>query len=141
VDAGAKPHLVSEALYETYPQRRLTLLKEVLGSLNFQNNGTVAKLFLTQADLIKAQAKDLDSEEFVNLPRGVVGVKIVCFIKEKNPREWKLSIRSRGNVDVLKIAQVFGGGGHKLAAGATLQGTRTEIEEQLDIELRKQGYL
>jgi phosphoesterase RecJ-like protein len=141
VKAGARPEVVSEALYETYPRRRLVLLKEVLGSLKFENNGTIAKLFLTNADLEKAQAESGDSEEFVNLPRGIVGVKIVCFIKEKTSTEWKLSLRARGDVDVLKVAKAFGGGGHKLAAGATMFGTRLEIESKLDAELKKQGYL
>lgn len=140
VKNGARPEIISEALYETYPQRRLTLLHRVLGSLKFEHNGQLAKLTLTNEDLKAAGALSEDSEEFVNFPRGVSGVKVVCFIKEKSPTEWKLSLRSRGNVDVLRLAKVFGGGGHKLAAGCTVRGSLSEVESRLNDELKKQGY-
>ena len=141
VEAGAKPELISEALYETYPRTRLFLLHKVLSSLKFENDGQVAKLFLTLKDLEETGSKSEDSEEFVNFPRGVSGVKVVCLIKEKTAREWKVSLRCRGKADVLSIAQAFSGGGHKLAAGCTIFGTRVEVEEKLNEELKKQGYL
>ncbi len=140
VQNGARPELISEALYETYPQRRLVLMHKVLGTMKFEQNGQLAKMFLTQADLDEAGALGEDSDEFVNLPRGVVGVKVVCFVKEKSPDQWKISLRSRGNLNVLPVAQAFGGGGHKLAAGCTISGSKNEIEKKLDQELTKHGY-
>lgn len=141
VEAGARPEIISEALYETYPRRRLFLLQRVLSSLKFENDGQLAKIFLTQEDLKVTESKTEDSEEFVNLPRGVSGVKIVVFIKERTPTEWKLSFRARGNVDVLKLAQKFGGGGHKLAAGGTAYGAINSVEEKLTAAIAELGLL
>lgn len=140
VEKGARPELISEALYETYPSRRLTLLNRVLSTMKFEHGGQLAKMFLTNEDLNATGATGEDSEEFVNFPRGVVGVKIVCFLKEKSPTEWKLSLRCRGKVDVLKVAQHFGGGGHKLAAGCTVKGSLPEVERKLEDALTQEGY-
>lgn len=98
-------------------------------------------MFLTLKDLEETGATSDDSEEFVNLPRGVVGVKVVCFIKEKTPTEWKISFRARTNENVLKLAKSFGGGGHKLAAGCTIEGSRQQVEEMLNKAVAQSGYL
>jgi len=141
VKAGAQPDVISQSLYETYTQRRLKLMHRVLGSLKFENDGKLAKLYLTQDDLAAVGAGEDESENFVNLPRGVEGVKIVCFLSEKTSTEWKLSLRARGNTNVLNIATEFGGGGHKLAAGCTIHGVRAQVEKQLDSVLKTQGHL
>jgi bifunctional oligoribonuclease and PAP phosphatase NrnA len=140
VKAGARPDVISEALYESYPQRRLKLLTRVLSSLEFDFSGQFAKLFLSLEDLEKTGALGEDSEDFVNLPRGVVGVKIVCFFKQKDVDTWKLSFRSRDRVNVLKVAQAFGGGGHKVAAGCTVRGDRASVERQVSDQLVALGY-
>jgi bifunctional oligoribonuclease and PAP phosphatase NrnA len=140
VECGARPDQVSQALYDTFPKRRLDLLHRVLGSLKFEHEGRLAKIFLTRRDIEAVGGDGDDSDDFVNVPRGVVGVKIVCFIKEKNPTEWKLSLRSRDGLNVLNIAQSFGGGGHILAAGCTVQGTLNEVEARFDQVLKEQGY-
>lgn len=119
VAAGAEPAKISQALYETYPARRLFLLQKVLQSLKFELEGRLAIMVCREEDLASANALSEDTDEFVNLPRGVKGVKIVCFLKEKSKVQWKISFRSRDGVPVLKLAQKFGGGGHNLAAGAT----------------------
>lgn len=141
VKAGAKPDVISQALYETYSQKRLVILEKVLKTLRFEYDGKLAKIFLTQEDLENAQATTDDTEEFINFPRGVEGVKVVAMLKENHSTEWKLSLRSRGGVDVLKIAQKFGGGGHKLAAGCTINMSRSEAEAKLDSVLQELGSL
>jgi bifunctional oligoribonuclease and PAP phosphatase NrnA len=140
VEAGAKPDVVSQALYETYTKRRLDLLHRVLGSLKFERGGQLAKVYLTKKDIEAVGGEEDDGDDFVNVPRGVVGVKIVCFMKEKSPAEWKLSLRSRDGTNVLKIAQAMGGGGHVLAAGCTVRGLLPEVEAKFDSVLKEQGY-
>ncbi len=137
VEAGAEPDVISQALYETYPQRRLLLLQKVLQTLKFELGGKFAVMISTLKDLKDSGALSEDSDEFVNMPRGVVGVKIVCFLKEKSSTEWKVSFRSRDGIKVLKLAQKFGGGGHELAAGATIQGNLKDILANLTGEVQK----
>jgi phosphoesterase RecJ-like protein len=141
VEHGARPELISEALYETYPARRLALMKLALQSLKFTHDGKLARLYQSLEDMATVGAKPEDSEEFVNLPRGVVGVKVVCFLKQKAENQWKLSLRSRGKVNVLSVAQAFGGSGHVLTAGATVDGNLKEINAKLEAVLEKQGVL
>jgi bifunctional oligoribonuclease and PAP phosphatase NrnA len=141
VEAGAKPGELSENLYGTYPRSRLELMKQVLPSMRFDHDGKIAKLFVTLDDLKAASATKEDFDGFETLPRGVPGVKVVCLFKEKVPGEWAFSLRSRENVDVLKIASRFGGGGHKLAAGCTVRGTREEVEAQFERAITELGYV
>ena len=63
-----------------------------------------------------------DTEGFVNYPRSIDGVEVATFIIEK-PEEgvWKISLRSKGNFDVSKVCEKFGGGGHKYAAGCKIE--------------------
>ncbi|MBK9293327.1 MAG: bifunctional oligoribonuclease/PAP phosphatase NrnA [Oligoflexia bacterium] len=141
VKAGAKPDVISQALYETYSQKRLFLLQKVLQSLRFEYDGRLAKMYLTLSDLKECGASLDDSEEFINFPRGVSGVKVVALFKENSPKQWKLSLRSRDNVDVLKIAQEFGGGGHKLAAGCTINLSLDEAEKKFEGIMEQLGSL
>ena len=85
---------------------------------------------------VGADTKDLDA--IVSQMRAVKGVEAAVFIYENEDGTFKASLRSEDRVDVSEIAVKFGGGGHAKAAGATMNGTAEEIQDQLLTEIRRQ---
>src|SRR5438105_15683107 len=78
----------------------------------------------------KAKACDEDADGFVNYPLAVGEVEATALFKESAPGVYRTSLRSKGDVNVAKIAEQFGGGGHRNAAGCTLTGDWDEIEQK-----------
>ena len=76
----------------------------------------------------QAQASDEDADGFVNYPLTVGEVEAVAMLKECEPGVYRTSLRSKGDVNVAKVAEMFGGGGHRNAAGCTLKGDWEETE-------------
>ena len=76
----------------------------------------------------QAHASDEDADGFVNYPLTVGEVEAVALLKEYEPGVYRTSLRSKGDVNVARIAEKFGGGGHRNAAGCTLSGDWDEAE-------------
>ena len=119
VDAGAEPHLIADRLYETWPRRQFELLVMVLNTLEIKNN--VAITYVTEEMFRKTGTKSGDTENFSNFPRMIDTVKISAFMRDTGNGAWKISLRSKGDVNVARIAEFLGGGGHKNAAGFRLE--------------------
>jgi phosphoesterase RecJ-like protein len=81
--------------------------------------------------LRKTGAKAEDTENFSNLPRTIASVKISVLLREIGKGTWKVSLRSKGDLDVAKIAEHFGGGGHKNAAGFRIKSDLKSAKEAL----------
>jgi phosphoesterase RecJ-like protein len=79
----------------------------------------------------KTQASEEDADGFVNFPLAVGEVEAVALFKECSPGVYRTSLRSKGDVNVAKVAEQFGGGGHRNAAGCTLKGDLGEVEKQV----------
>jgi bifunctional oligoribonuclease and PAP phosphatase NrnA len=131
VRVGASPEHVSMWLYESQPVAALRLLGEVLQTLRLYEDGRIATGLLTQEMLRKAGAAPGDSEGLIDHLRSIAGVEAVGLIREREDGTHKVSLRSRGEVDVEKIARHHGGGGHRNAAGFTLQGEGEALREQV----------
>lgn len=129
VDSGAHPEIISQRLFDTYPASRIVLLKKVLQSLRFDSENRVASIVVRESDLAEAGASIDASEGFVEILRGIEGVQVSILAKEQKDKNVKFSTRSKDYIDVAAITKLFGGGGHKVAAGATLPGP---VEEALD---------
>jgi phosphoesterase RecJ-like protein len=76
-----------------------------------------------------------DTEGIVNLPLSVKEIEAVAFFKEAGPDDWRISMRSKGEVDVHAVAREFGGGGHKNAAGGSATGTFEELKRLFEGKL------
>ncbi|MCI3919471.1 bifunctional oligoribonuclease/PAP phosphatase NrnA [Paenibacillus sp. TRM 82003] len=128
---GADGAALAEQLLEamTFPQ--VMLLKEALATLSFSEDRRVAWITVSSDMLERIGAADEDSEGLVNLPRNVAGVEVGMLFKQKSPDTVKVSLRSGGLVDVSKLAQALGGGGHVRAAGCTINGTLDEAIRRL----------
>lgn len=131
VRAGASPERVTTWLYESQPVAALRLLGEMLPSLELHDDGGVATVALTREMFARAGAEPGDSEGLIDHPRSIAGVVATALFKELPEGRWKVSMRSRGAVDVEQVAQEFGGGGHRNAAGCALDGPLPEARERI----------
>lgn len=109
----------------TFPQ--LKLLTRVLSGLQMSEDGTISWVTVDDEDLNATGAIHEDLEGIVNYPRNIQGVEVGLLFKVIDQNAVKVSMRSAGNVDVARVAQYFGGGGHVRAAGARLEGTLDDV--------------
>jgi len=117
LELGVHPDEISSALYDNANPSRLRLLKEVLDTLQLHADGQVAVARLEDNMLDRARAEIDDAEGFVNFPRSLRGVEVAIFFKEHKDGQISVSLRSKGDFDVSVVARIFGGGGHRKAAG------------------------
>jgi phosphoesterase RecJ-like protein len=117
--AGARPTEGYDLLYEQNTMGRLRLIGVVLGRLRLEHGGRVAWTEIRRDDYAATGATPQDSEELINYTRSVAGVEVGLLLMEQPRGGVKISFRSR-SVNVASVAEGFGGGGHRLAAGATL---------------------
>ncbi|MEM6796278.1 MAG: bifunctional oligoribonuclease/PAP phosphatase NrnA, partial [Acidobacteriota bacterium] len=120
VERGAEPAQVAHWLYESQPLAAVRLIAEVLSSLELHLNGRIATVFLERAMVERCGAEPGDSEGLIDYPRSIAGVEAVALLRELPEGRVKVSLRSRGDIDVEAVARQRGGGGHKNAAGVTL---------------------
>jgi phosphoesterase RecJ-like protein len=136
-EAGAQPEPIARAIYDSSTMGRLRLMGEVLHNLEFEGNGRAVTAALTLDLLQRTGATHEDSDGLINLPLTVKEIQAVAFFKEIAPETFRVSMRSKGNVDVNRVANQFGGGGHKNAAGCSLNGPYAEVRRKLVDELTR----
>lgn len=129
VNAGAEPGFISDRLYQTWSIGRFKLFSLFLAS--FELIDGVIGFTLLDAESFKTTGSTAeDTENFVNHPLLINEVAVSVFIREsvKEPGVWKVSLRSKGGLNVADIAAAFGGGGHQNAAGCFIKGGISEIK-------------
>jgi phosphoesterase RecJ-like protein len=117
VEAGARPYEIHGFLNESDSTASLLLQGRVLAGLTLHCGGQAAVMTLGPEDLAATGALFEDAESFVNIPLKSKGVLVSILLKETEEGKIRCSLRSKGGVNVSKIAQQFSGGGHALAAG------------------------
>jgi phosphoesterase RecJ-like protein len=135
--AGADPTYLYDAIYEQNTAARVNLLGLVLQRLQVVENGKIAYSEVFKDDYGKTGAIPQDTEDAVQYTRSIIGVEVGMLFLEQPAGGIKVSFRSRGKVDVAAIANNFGGGGHKLASGATLHTSIREAKIQVLELVRK----
>ena len=131
IKAGAKPAEISEAVYNNYPWSRIELMRQVLSTVQRDKSGRVATLRQTLDMRKAAGAVDGDNNGFVNIPLAARDVLAVVYMREVGPDEYRVSLRSKGDINVARVAEKFGGGGHRNAAGLRVEGNWDEKEREL----------
>ncbi len=134
-DMGVDTAAVSRQTMHRYRREGVALLQKVLETFEYHNDGQVLILRATQAMLEETGGIMADTESFVNIATAVDGVKYIAFMKERSDQEWRVSLRVRGDGDVQTLAAQYGGGGHKQAAGCTINGEGDEVAAELAAEL------
>ncbi|HTR45088.1 MAG TPA: DHHA1 domain-containing protein, partial [Thermodesulfovibrionales bacterium] len=118
VDAGADPEAIAVNLYETWPEARFRLLLMVLDTLEIIDR--IAITHVTKGMFAETGTMPEDTEHFSNFPRMIGTIAVSVFFREEEDG-WKVSLRSRGEIDVAATAQGFKGGGHRNAAGFNIK--------------------
>ncbi len=118
VEAGAAPAQLYKELYETDTLGRLQLIGRALAHTRTELGGRLIYTWLTQADFAAVGAVPSDSEDIINLTLSVGGTEMAVILVEQPRGGFKVSLRSRCEVDCSRVAARFGGGGHRRAAGA-----------------------
>ncbi|MEY2547314.1 MAG: bifunctional oligoribonuclease and phosphatase NrnA [Verrucomicrobiota bacterium] len=137
VHAGVNVGRVNQLTYETYPRRRIELLRELLRTLRFECEDRVASFSLSLKTAADLGVFPEDNEGLIDHIRAVRGVVVAVFFEELTDGKVRVSMRSKNpKADVCAIATKFGGGGHKLAAGARMRGSLAEVEEKVLEETR-----
>ncbi len=131
IEQGVEPKKIAQQLYETQPSAYLQLLALVLGTLEIAHGGKVASVTVLQEMFQRTGTSKDATEGFVNYPVSIEGVSLAILFREISESKFKVSFRARENIDVSLLAQEFGGGGHKGAAGCTIEGTLPEIKESV----------
>jgi phosphoesterase RecJ-like protein len=129
IATGVSPLKVSQQLYESRRPSDLKFLSTVLSSLQYSRDGRVAWLEVPFALLKSTRASPEIIDELINFPRSLRSAEVAAVFRE-SPEAGKIrvSLRSKGVVDVNRVARVFGGGGHMAASGCTVEGTLEEAK-------------
>ena len=140
VEAGVDAPAVARSIFDNSSLGRLKLLGALLNTMELDDTGHVATLSVDDALVSACGGTHDDTEGLVNLPLTVKDIQAVAFFKEDGPDQWRVSMRSKGNVDINAVAKALGGGGHKNASGCSAHGRladlrilfRQKIAEQID---------
>ena len=132
--AGADPVRIAQQVYFSSPVSKLLLLGAALS--NLKREGRIAWLWVTHQDMVRTCASDEDCEGIVTYAISLANVEAAAFLRELPEGEIRVSIRSKGRVDVAAVAARLGGGGHENAAGVTLDAPLPHATEQILAELR-----
>lgn len=127
VEAGADPVGIARTHYDSNTLGRVRLFGSVLSGMQLGPDGRVAVLAVTRQMAEDANGTYDDTEGLINFPLSVKEIQAVAFLKEQAPGEWRISMRSKGTVDVGTISQAFGGGGHKNASGCGAAGSLSAL--------------
>lgn len=117
VAAGASPSRIFGALYEQNTLGRVKLQGHILQSIEIESDGRFAHAVASLDDFAETGAETSDTEDVVNRLLSIVGMEVAAMLVAVEPKLTKVSLRSRGSFDVSAIAEGFGGGGHRAAAG------------------------
>ncbi len=131
IDKGAESAMINRIMFDTKSRARLEIERMALDSVRFYADGQIATVSVTQQMLRQSGADESETEGIASIPRQIEGVRIGITIKEKEDGTFRISMRTTDDVDASAVCAVFGGGGHKAAAGCSVSGTAEEVTRQL----------
>jgi phosphoesterase RecJ-like protein len=141
MDAGVTPSAVSRAIFDNNNLGRLKLFGAVLSRMRLDATSRIATLSVDQQLAHDCGGTYEDTEGLINLPLTVKEILAVVFFKEIGPGDWRVSMRSKGDIDINVIAKEFGGGGHKNASGCSARGEldalRTLFEQKVTTAIER----
>ena len=131
LEAGVDPVQVARMVYDSNHMGRLKLFGAVLSAMQIDRTGRIAIVYVDHAMARAAGGSYEDTEGLVNLPLTVKEIEAVVFFKQEKDSEYRVSLRSKGEIDIGAVAKSFGGGGHKNAAGCTVRGSIDDLQKQM----------
>ena len=134
VTHGADPQQIAENMFSHQTYQTVKTLGFALSNLMLHENGQISTLYVDH----KTHAMNGDLDGVVDHAMSIDGVEVALFFKEQEPGQQRVSLRSRGKVDVNRIARQFDGGGHILASGCEIKGSVNEVQARLLSLVREQ---
>ena len=134
--AGADPSHCARNIYFAHSVAKMRLLGEALRNLNTE--GHVGWTWVTREQMERCEAKEEDCEGLVNYVLSIGEVEVAAFFRELPDGRFRVSLRSKGKLDVARVAKCFGGGGHECASGCSLGGPLDAAVRQV-LELLRRG--
>ncbi|MFZ0663589.1 MAG: bifunctional oligoribonuclease/PAP phosphatase NrnA [Acidobacteriaceae bacterium] len=132
---GADPATIAQHTYFSNPTSKMRILGAALS--NLRRKGRIAWMWITYEDVLLASAAEEDCEGLVNYAIGIAGVDVAVFLRELSNHRVRLSLRSKGIINVARVAEGFGGGGHSHASGCTLDGPLPAATDRILSVLRE----
>ena len=138
VKAGARLGTICHEVYQSYPLPRVRLLKHMYNNFRLTHDDKIAYFWLKKSDFARTGADRSDTEGLIDHIRAIEPVVVACVFEEVEPEVTRISLRSKcDEVDVNKIAGLFGGGGHCAAAGAKILGKPLSVQRRVIGALKK----
>jgi bifunctional oligoribonuclease and PAP phosphatase NrnA len=137
VMAGADPARCARSVYFAHSTAKVRLLGAALS--NLQREGPLAWIWVTDEQMQKSEAKDEDCEGLVNYALAIHDVQVAVFFREMADGRFRVSMRSKGEMNVASVAERFGGGGHNCASGCSVDGPLSAAVERVLTQLRQQS--
>lgn len=134
VTYGADPQQIAENMFSHQTYQTVKTLGFALSNLTLHENGQISTLYVDH----KIHAMNGDLDGVVDHAMSIDGVEVALFFKEQKPGQQRVSLRSRGKVDVNRIARRFDGGGHVRASGCEIKGAIDEVQARLLSVVREQ---
>jgi phosphoesterase RecJ-like protein len=128
MEAGVQPPAVARSIFDSNNLGRLKLFGAVLSKMQLDDSRRIATVYVDRKLADDCGGTYEDTEGLINLPLTVKEILAVVFFKEHGPADWRVSLRSKGDIDVNAVAKEFGGGGHKNASGCSAHGTLEELK-------------
>lgn len=131
VKYGANPNLLSRRIFKLLEGDKYKLLATILTNLKLYDDGRVAYYFISKKMLADLNLSVTSTEGLIDNALSIEGVQIAMSVLEADEKTFKVSFRSIDGIEVNKVAEAFGGGGHKQSAGCTLCGFYEDVREKL----------
>jgi phosphoesterase RecJ-like protein len=137
VEAGVSPSEVARSIFDANNLGRLKLFGAVLNRMQLDPSSRIATLYVDQQLARNCGGTYEDTEGLINLPLTVKEILAVIFFKEMGPDDWRVSMRSKGTIDINAVAKEFGGGGHKNASGCSARGEFAALQRLFEDKVTK----
>ena len=136
LNMGVETSKIYQRVYETKPQSSIRLLARVIDNVTFESGGELAWFSIDQNMLDASDASSKDVNGFTDFVRSIKGVEVAVMIFENGSDVCRINFRSKGKYTINDVAIHFGGGGHKFAAGAVIEGNKETIIPQVISETK-----
>ena len=137
MEKGGNLHQTVKKMFKDQSKERASLYTRVISNMQYYLDGKVAVIITTKKDLQDCNADSNMTEGFIDFPLTVRTVEVAISLLEVGNLQYKISLRSKGIVNVNEIAGLYGGGGHILASGAMLKGYKEDIIDKLVYNVKK----
>jgi bifunctional oligoribonuclease and PAP phosphatase NrnA len=134
---GAQPAKLSQAIFYNYPYAKIRLVGDVLSTLRRDESGRIAWITMSKEAMAQSGASEEDSDGIISYPLTVGDVEAVAFFRELPNSTYRISLRSKNRVNVARVAEGFGGGGHANAAGFTIKADYEELSRNVIEKLKE----